>query len=228
MKASVRSSWVTFNTAFEGMTNWLYLDVRNLVTTGMGNLCDPIISSLNLPWRHGDGGPLATINDIADGWRAVKARVDLAPHGGAAFKSVCDLRLAPADVNNLILSKLNAIENALMARAPFKGYPNWCADAQLGLLSMAWAMGPAFSFPHFEAAASAQDWAVAAGQPGDASSDPALRGEAWMENNHLPGPNPANPGLHPRNLANRVLFFNAARVVAGLDPNALYYPSNLA
>ena len=227
MKPSVRAAWVTFNTTFEGMTDWMYLDLKCLVTTGMGNLVDPITTSLNLPWRRGIGGPLVTINEVADGWRAVKARPDLAPHGGGAFTSVCNLRLAASDVSALILRKLSAIENTLMARPEFRSYPNWCADAQMGLLSMGWALGPSFSFPKFQLAASAQNWVVCAGSPGDADLDPSLRGESWMEDNHQPGPNPTNPGLHPRNLATRVCFFNAARVAAGLDPNSLYYPSNL-
>ncbi len=93
----------------------------------------------------------------------------------------------------------------------FTAFETWPADGQLGLLSMAWAMGPAFSggWPHFTQACLARDWVGAAA---NCKMDEA-----------------GKPGLRPRNAANALLFRNAALVVSqGLAPETLYYPRDLA
>ncbi len=51
---------------------------------------------------------------------------------------------------------------------------------------MSWAAGPALVAPHWEAACKAQDWATAALQ-------------CHLDDSH-------NPGLRPRNAANRALY----------------------
>ena len=145
--------------------------------------------------------------------------------GGGTFASVTTLKLAQIDVDALDFARVDSDERTLKARSPFASFDLWCADAQLGLLSMAWAMGPEFLFPHFRSAAASQDWMVAAGKPGNATDDfltpNPYRGQAWMRD-------VSNPGLRKRNLANKVLFQNAARVLEeNLDLNTLYYPDEV-
>lgn len=47
---SVDSIWIPFNKPLEGYLDFMYLDTRNLVTTGMGNLIDPRGVAEALPW----------------------------------------------------------------------------------------------------------------------------------------------------------------------------------
>jgi GH24 family phage-related lysozyme (muramidase) len=205
MRQAVRDYFNTFSEKFEGRLPHMYLDVKGLVTTGVGNLIDPIGSALILPWvRKTDGTP-ATAEDIAQEWNDVKSHQEMAPQGGGAFGSMTQLMITPEAIDNLVLSKLDENERYLKGRFP--QYDNWPADAQLGLLSMAWAMGPGFSFPRFEAAI---------------NSRPPDFDRAAVES-HIN--DAGNPGLTPRNTANSLLFRNAASaVIRGMPFDTLYYP----
>src|SRR6185503_10062976 len=89
----------------------------------------------------------------------------------------------------------------------FPAWEEWPADAQLGVLSLAWAVGAGFApkWPKFTAACLASDWA-------GARENCTLREEK-------------NPGVIPRNQANRRLFANAFEITKqGLEPSRLYYP----
>ncbi len=200
MRPSVRAAFLKFTSQFEGTVPFFYCDVLGLVTIARGSLVDPISTALDLPLMQSDG-TRANRNEIAAAWRAVKSRQDLRAHGGMAYGGLTTLRLTPAAMDTLTYDKLDANEAQLIAR--FEGYAGWPADAQLGLLSMAWAMGPAFHFPKFALAVAQQDFATASvecqiGQP---------------------------PVPHERNAANALLFANAGHVVAyELDYDTLYYP----
>jgi hypothetical protein len=226
VRDAVRNAWADFNAPFEGVLPYPYLDKKRLVTTGMGDLIDPISLALGLPWQRLDGSS-APIDEVSAAWRLVKSRTDLADAGGKAFASLTSIRLSPQSITNLVAKKLATMEATLRSRPSFAAFDSWPADAQMGLLSMSWAMGELFNFPKFQSAVALGRFDIAAGPAGDASANPALRGEAWMENNGLPGPNPANPGLHRRNLATRLCFANAWRVVQGLSPDTFYYPAAL-
>lgn len=202
MKPSVRAAFVPFTIPMEGSIAWMYLDVKGLVTTAIGNLIDPIAYALPLPFMKPDG-TAATQAEITSEWLRVKARKDMAMRGGVAFKAITTLRLTPDGIELVVGRKLTQVDAHLRAR--FAGYDAWPADAQLGVLSMAWACGPAFRFPVFEAAVRSLDFAYAAT-------------ECRMDET-------GNPGLRPRNIATRTLFRNAAHVVAeSLDPDVLYFP----
>lgn len=209
MQPSVRSSFIAFSAQFEGACTWLYLDVHDppLVTTGIGNLVDPMSEALGLPWRD-LSGKLAPHDAIVAEWTTVKGLATHAHDHPSFWANRALLRLATADVNVLVLSKLGQFAAELKARPCFAGFDSWPADAQLGLLSMSWAMGPAFHFPMFEAACQAHNFSMAAAQC------------------HMADGN--NPGLVPRNRANFRLFVNASQVEAeGMDRTALYYPQVL-
>lgn len=185
----------------------MYLDVKGLVTSGIGNLLDPVALALSLPWKHTDGTP-ATQEEIYAEWGYVKSRKDMAKMGGGAFAKITKLRLSDADIATLVINKAREMEAYLQAHYPT--YNQWPADAQLGLLSMAWAMGPAFHFPRFQAAVNR------AVPDFNAASQQCLIYD------------PGNP-IGGRNGANQLLFKNAATVLAhNLDPNTLYYPADLS
>jgi hypothetical protein len=56
------------------------------------------------------------------------------------------------------------MESVLKGRAPFADFDNFPADAQLGLLSMSWGMGPMFNFPKFQSFVDTGDWNSAASE----------------------------------------------------------------
>ena len=200
-RESVEANYTDFTTKFEGKLPFMYLDVKGLVTTGIGNLIDPIGAALSLPWVHTNGAP-ASQDEIRSAWNAVKARQDMKLRGGGAFAGVTDLRLTDDGIRQLVNDKLRANEAILRKRFPT--YDNWPADAQLGLLSMAWAMGPNFRYPKFEAAVNAlvPDFAAAAK-------------ESYINDAN-------NPGLRPRNVANESLFMAAADTLKNnLDVTAI-------
>lgn len=178
----------------------MYLDVKGLVTTGIGNLIDSVGAAQALPWRHGANGPLASASEVADAWNNLKSHQELKLLGGGnkAFQNLNDLRLDADGIKQVVLNKLDA--NEVILRTRFPGFDAWPADAQLGLLSMAWAMGPNFKFPKFEAAVN--------------QLAPDFKAAAALSHMNAAG----NPGLVPRNTANEALFNSAGDVVAqGLD-----------
>jgi len=199
MRPAVAAVFATFTTTFEGRTSWFYLDVKGLVTTGVGNLCDPIAFAIGLPWQI--GGYAATEQEIVAAWTLVKSRQDLKEAGGGAFASLTNLRLSDSAIDNLVASK--AASNEIILRRYFPNYDDLPADAQLGILSMAWALGPAFSpgWPKFTAALNSGDFSTCAGE--------------------CVIPSVGNPGLVPRNDANVALFESAA---SGADPDVVHWP----
>lgn len=206
MKASVRDGFVAFTTPLEGCLPFMYLDVRGLVTTGIGNLIDPVAYALHLPFLRDDGTP-ATASEIEAEWRLVKSRSDLKMHGGKAYAILTQLRLSDEGIEALVARKLAQNDQHIAAR--FSEWESWPADAQMAVHSMAWACGPGFHFPMLEAAIKAQNFTMA-------SLECTIN-------------ETGNPGLKPRNAANRVLFKNAARVLEdNLDPEVLYWPEDLA
>lgn len=207
MRASVAERYTDFTIKFEGKLPFMYLDVKNLVTTGIGNLIDPIGAALSLPWKNKDG-TRATEAQIRQAWNTVKARTDLSQKGGVIFGGLTTIRLDNEGIKEVVNRKL--LQNEEILRKRFKGYDAWPADAQLGLLSMAWAMGPHFKFPKFEAAVN------------------QLLPDFKLAAQHARIGTKGNPGVIPRNEANLTLFTNAAKIVKqGLDFDKLHWPEIL-
>ena len=105
MRQAVANKWLSINSQWEGYLPYMYLDVRGLVTTGMGNLIDPISLATALPWQRADGSP-ASQSEIVAAWQAVKARTDLESGYGQAYAQVTSLRLSKEAINALVLSVL--------------------------------------------------------------------------------------------------------------------------
>ena len=205
LRDSVLGAFAPWTTQFEGYTPFLYTDKDGWVTTGIGNKVDPISQALSLPWKV-NGRP-ASQDEIAQAWKTVKE----AWPGVQSFNSakLTNLRLDDDGLHALVNRTLKT-NDAALARA-YAGYPNWPADAQLGINSMSWAMGtghivPGGDFRNFMAALN--------------RNPPDFRAAAAASHIDDRG----NPGLVPRNEANKLLFENAARVLEGAGhPDVLYY-----
>jgi len=185
----------------------MYADVKGLITVGIGNLIDPRSAAVGLPFVHKATGAPASSEAIGAEWDALKANcAELGRKGHRACEAITHLRLTEAAIDELVLAKVRANETVL--RSSFPDFDSYPADAQLGLHSMAWALGPAFAsgWPNFSAAVRAVDFEAAA---------------ANCRMNET-----GNAGLAPRNDANQIMFRNAAAVVADRsDPDVLHYPS---
>jgi GH24 family phage-related lysozyme (muramidase) len=220
MLPSVQSTFRVFNTTFEGCISYMYLDIKGLVTVAVGNLVDPVELAQALPFRFkskpgvaAPGSP-ANPDQVASEWKTLKNNSSLAIKGHEACEPITQLELNDDSIDSLILDRLTRNESFLKRQQWFQGFDSWPADAQLGLLSMAWAMGPAGpgQFPHFRTACQNLDFNAAAAE--------CKMNEA------------GNAGLVPRNRANATLFSNAAIVRAGEAPGGLqrsnlYYPRAL-
>lgn len=202
MRQSVRDVFFDFTAPLEGVVPWMYLDVKGLVTVGVGCLIDPI-SPPYPPFELG-GGYKATPADIWDAWKVVKSRQDLAKVGHKAFKDLTQIRLSEAGIRQLFHERLAVLEGKLRARFPGE-WDRLPADAQLACLSMGWAMGGGFPhmFPRWSKALRAFDFETC-----------ALECEISTH---------GNPGVIPRNECNLLLFESAARILKeGLDEEAVH------
>lgn len=220
MLSSVQSAFRAFSEQFEGCVPYMYLDVKGLVTVGVGNLVDPAELAQALPFRFknrpgiANPGAPATSDQIAAEWGKVKGNPGLAHERFTAGDPLTELELSDDAINSLILTRVTGNEGFLKRQPWFQNFDSWPADAQLGLLSMAWAMGPGGpgGFPSFRAACQVMNFNTAAI-------------ESQMDAT-------GNAGLVPRNKANAVLFSNAAVVLAGeaqgkFQRSVLYYPQAL-
>lgn len=205
--------WRRLNTPFEGRVPCMYLDVKGLVTCGVGNLIDPVDRALRLRWRHGVDGPYADPQTVRDAWRVVK-QCGMAHRGWRAYAlGLNDLRLDDAEIDRLVQSALFANERYLVERhVPHDEWISWPADAQMFALSMAWALGagwPAKPDRH-------ELWSL-------------MRARRWLEARAVCGlREDNNAGVKPRNVANRRMLKNAAVVdETGSDPDVLHWPREL-
>jgi hypothetical protein len=221
--------FVLFTGHLEGVVPWLYLDILGLLTIAIGNLVDPMQYALSLPFVRPDGAP-ASREEIAAEWTLLKAmdcdtrngasrcpwkgtsNVCLAHRGHLAAKAFATLRLTPEGVEQVVLAKLAQIDRALAAR--FSDFPEWPVDGQFFGHSISWACGPGFRFPALAAALLEQDFAEALKHCHIDESGP----------DHINGTADDNWGLKPRNVANKIMLANAAKVQGyQLDPEVMLY-----
>jgi peptidoglycan hydrolase-like protein with peptidoglycan-binding domain len=215
LRASVIDIFPSFSAKFEGKgTNFMYTDSKGYVTSGIGNLIDPIELALPLPWRHGVNGPYASRSEIVNAWNSVKnAWPNVQSY---ASSTLSDLRLDDEGMKHIVANHLKSDQNHL--RTTYPGYVNWPAEAQLALHSIAWAWGPAFH--KVWAHPQGQDFVGALNQP-----KPDFVQAAQIMTDASRHEESINSGLIPRNAANRQLFANAALVQAKKGSyDTIYYP----
>jgi len=215
-RASVVASFLPWSKPLEGYTNFPYTDAHGLVTTGMGNLIDGLASGQTMGGTcgHGTSTPCGqptptgsaralpwSPNNLDADWAAIKAAWPATQ--SLACKGLTSSRLSDDAIQDLIASKMKAIEADLIAGLP--GFAQAPADAQLAAYSMSWAMGSAFAktWTKFRNAFNSGDYAGAAAE------------------SHMKG-----VGIDMRNLANKLLLSNASK--PGIDPDHLYYLEGLA
>lgn len=225
MHTSVKNNFIAFNEPIEHRVKYMYLDIKGFVTIGVGNLIDvekasdtkrlkTIIDELaTLPFVYKDeltnaGKPASKANIEAE-WKKVKKETARASQGHTAFTNITNLRLSNDTIDKLVMTRLTAMEKELKTEPAYRDFEPWPADAQLGLLSMAWALGASklkVGWPNFRAACQKQDFDSAAKQ------------------SHILDVN--NPGVTKRNTRNQRLFKNAAAVLASDSKNTVQNRQN--
>ena len=185
MNPEVERRWIAWSEQLEGRIRWMYLDIKGLVTTGVGNLIDPVEAALRLPWLVAATGKPATEAQIRAEWAHMKAQTDLAKRGARAAGEMATLALTNAAVDGLVLAKLAANDAVFAGRIP--GWRDWRWQAQMVRHSIGWACGPHYAYPKFEAAVARGDWATA------------------ITESLIPGES-TNRGLIARNAAQRALL----------------------
>lgn len=211
MRDSVLEVFPSWSARFEGKAiPWPYLDAVGLVTIGTGQLCDPMSRMGGIAFVRIDRSP-ATAAEVATMWLRVKGeagrRIDygrgLVPveklgGGHLHWQRLTSLRATPESLASDLRARLRDFEVALVRLFP--AWNSWPASAQLATLGMTWAAGSGLGheFPRFTAAARAGDWARC-----------AL--ECHLDET-------GNPGLKPRNVAQKALFLHAA---SSTDPHSL-------
>jgi GH24 family phage-related lysozyme (muramidase) len=219
-RASVVNSFIPWSGPFEGpLLPYAYTDVDGWVTTGTGNMIDAATPGQKKGVNCGKGTstpcgqatPTAKARSMpwaggsidAD-WAAIKAawpRVQ-----STACAGITHARLPQAYLVQLALDQMKANERDILKLVP--GFASLPADAQLALHSMMWAMGSGAlgTYKGLLAAVNSGDFLTAAAQ------------------SHMRG-----DGIDMRNLANKLLFTNAAAIkAAGLPFDHLYYLSGLS
>ena len=200
---SAIAAFPLFSKPLEGRLNTMYLDNRGLVTTGVGCLIDSVADAQRLPWKVASGAP-ATAAQVAAAWNSVKGGVAATTKtwwNSIVGTTPVPLHLEWADVDALTLSRAGAFVKTLTSNFP--NILGWPADAQLGILSVAWGCGPNLQnvtwMSPFVACVRADDFAGMAGTA------------TWSNIN-------AN-----RKSAQRLLFENAALVAQqGLDRSVVH------
>jgi GH24 family phage-related lysozyme (muramidase) len=227
LRQATRDVWVAFSEPLEGIVLSIYADVKSLPTTGMGNLLPGPQSAALLPFRRPDGTLAAAAEKSAE-WNHVRNGSCLSyptcvwPTGKPGSGAPCfahkgwrsseanlgklnglggPLKLTRDDVAALIFRELERFEGILLGYFP--ELPRVPVAAELGLFSMAWALGPHFAktWPKFAAAFRAQDFRTCAEQC-------SMKGGGTIVQ---------------RNAKNRKLFLEAAKVLeVGADLDVLW------
>ena len=236
MRQAVKDIFFDFSVGHEGFTPFMYCDILNLVTTGIGNLIDKgprngfaisnvaMAPAMGLPWKFKGAGwtsknpvaaDIASQADIREAWIRTKLKEQEIPGfnkgGGFAYAGLTPLTLDMEGLKTLFNRTLVSFENTIRTKNP--NWESWPADAQLAMLSMAWAMGPAFTdkFKAMKIALDRGDFASAGAQ------------------SRFTGGDVKSGGKLSRNEENVIMFKNAADVVkGGVDPNRLFFPGTVA
>lgn len=214
LPANIEHLFPSFTQDLEGLFLSPYSDVKRLITTSTGILIDPIERAFKLEWWIGDRR--ATDEEVANDWNELKRRAlrmsdaDLKKWTARMQAPLTSIRLRQDYNDRLTLNRLRG-NYAYVVEHLLPDLPNAPADAILGTMSLAWAVGAGFDRTTpprlaFIQAARAGEW-LAAGAAA------RLREEN-------------NAGVIPRNVHQVLCFANAATVARrGLDRAALWWPN---
>lgn len=219
-KASVLAHFGQFSVPLEGETHNPYLDIKGLLTVGIGCLIEGSMG-YDLPWLiNGQPAPRATVIAQLQSLKAQQGLSRLA-YNQPAVLAATTIRLDEAGILQLADSRLEQ-DWALLA-ATFPAIDSWPADAQLFAASIAWAEGGGWpkenpNLTHLLLASPPGFLLAMMHAPDGHGGFLAACSDISAKN---------NPGIVPRNAQNALALSNAQLVQErGLDPSVLYWPSS--
>ena len=172
MRQVVLDTFPSWSEHYEGELLFFYLDVKRLVTIGVGNLVDPCPPGLDFG--------AASEAQIREAWTLVKHDTTLDPrNGGVQYGALTSIRMTEAGVAALVRKKMLA--NEVVLRTYLPGWDAAPAMAQLATMSHAWAFGAAFppKWPKWTAAFNAGDFAGASVQDVPSPSELAVQNASF-------------------------------------------------
>lgn len=165
MHSTVLPALRNFLGTHEGVCDFMYLDTRGLVTTGIGNLIDPKRLAGGYQWLRNSDNGRALPSEVDAEWEQIKRRQEHRNRGGLYFRRFTTLHLSPTEIERIFRQKASQFDTSLKGIFPqWNSYP---ADAQLAMLCHAWALGTGglrSGWPRYTAACTGRDWRAAAGE----------------------------------------------------------------
>lgn len=207
MHKSVTDIFPTVTKPLEGCVLWPYLDILGIPTVGYGCALESAEDAVRQVWLP-IGGALLPPSDelVRQQWARLRAETRLSKLHFKYAEPVTQLRMSQQGADNLLQRRMLQFEIELL-----KWFPHWqsfCADGQLAIMLIAWAVGPAFpatfkNFASYVNATRGPDWE-------NAAKCAAIRTQG-------------NPGVVPRNAQVQLCLHNAALATTGhLDE--VYWP----
>jgi len=163
MKPSALTQFTAKTRELEGYELRPYLDTKGIVTIGMGHAVESRAAWLALPLVSVATGAPADDEQKAEEWSDLHSFVEIG-HPASYYTAGATLMLTDANVEQLFDSDVAALER--YAQSTFPSYDDYPADAQCGVLSMFYSLGPAgfHGYPRCTAFIRAGNWAGAAGE----------------------------------------------------------------
>lgn len=201
MRPVVKSNLYFFQKSFEGEVNHLYQDVKGLMTIGVGNMLSSVQMAYVLNFKKKSDRKLAMPSEIKAEWDKLK---DPQYKGltAKAFDKLASLYIEREDIEKLVQASADGFEHFI--RQEWKEWEEWPADAQMGMMSMAWALGVGGivkGYPKFTKDCHDQRWAVWDFNKATKQTELVAGAAFECKLNEV-----GNPGVIPRNKAARDLF----------------------
>lgn len=159
MHATVQPALRQFLGRFEGVCDFMYLDNRGLVTTGIGNLLPSPAAAQALDWQRNSDDAEASDSEVAAEWNQINDRQEDKERGGMYFRRFANLHLSSDAIEALFRAR--AHDFAAELQRIFTDFPNFPGDAQLAMLVHAWAVGTGkllTEWPSYSGAIRTRDW----------------------------------------------------------------------
>jgi hypothetical protein len=210
---------------FEGpRLPYLYTDSKGIVTCATGNALFSAAAADALAWYHPDTGAPATKAEVDAAYAAVKAAWPGVQ--SVACAKLTTIRLTATAITGLIDRTIAQDWGYLAAQYP--DATTMPADAQLMLLSSAWAWGSYFARV-WDAIGKVPDGTGYGAAFKAAMATSAFTAAAAIARAASAHEEKINPGIVPRDLAEVAMLENASAVIVSNDDRSrLWYPATYA
>ena len=200
---------------------YMYCDEKGIVTCATGNALFSAAAADALAWYHPSDGSPCSKAEVDAAYATIKAAFPGVQ--STACARLTTIRLTPAAITGLIDRTIAEDWAYLMAQFP--GSEGWPADAQMMLLSSAWAWGSYFCNVWDKIGQVAPGMGYGAKFKSLVSTPPEFVLAAQVMRDASAHEEQINPGILPRDLGEVLMLENAGAMLAsGGDLTRLWYP----